>query len=106
MGMKRALLGARIKELRRRVGMSQDQLAERVGIEGKYISRIEVGRRSPSLETLEKIADSLDVEMKELFDFSHHSPEVASPRGIERALEGATKEELTLIFKLIEAVRK
>lgn len=99
------LLGARIKELRKRAGLSQDQLGEQVGIEAKYLSRIEVGKRQPSLETLENIADSLKVEMKELFEFSHLDNEAVSPKGIENALAGASKEELRLVFKLIKAVR-
>jgi transcriptional regulator with XRE-family HTH domain len=99
------LLGVRIKELRKRAGLSQDQLAEKVGIESKYLSRIEVGKRQPSLETLENIADGLQVQMKELFDFAHLSNEAASPEGIESAPAGASPEELRLVFKLIKAVR-
>lgn len=100
------LLGARIKELRKQAGLSQDQLAEKVGIESKYLSRIEVGKRQPSLETLGNIADCLQVEMKELFDFFHLDSETVSQRGIESALAGASNEELRLVFKLIKAVRQ
>jgi transcriptional regulator with XRE-family HTH domain len=103
---RKMLLGARIKELRKRTGLSQDQLAEKVGIESKYLSRIEVGKRDPSLDVLERLADSLQVEMKELFDFAHHDIEARSPQGIESALIGASTEELRLVFKLINAVRK
>lgn len=106
MSEKGLLLGARIKELRKRAGLSQDQLAEKVGIESKYLSRLEVGKRLPSFETLENIADSLQVEMKALFEFSHLSSDAASPKGIANALTGASPEELRLVFKLIEAVRK
>ncbi len=100
------LLGARIKELRKRAGLSQEQLAEQVGIDAKYLSRLEVGKRQPSLETLEHIADCLQIEMKELFDYSHHDNETTTPEGIEKALAGASREELRLVFKLIAAVRK
>jgi transcriptional regulator with XRE-family HTH domain len=106
MSAQKMLLGARIKELRKRVGLSQDQLAEKVGIESKYLSRIEVGKRYPSLDALERIADSLQVEMKELFDFAHHDSEATSPQGIENALLGASEEELRLVFKLVKAVRQ
>jgi len=106
MSKRGVLLGARIKELRKRAGLSQDQLAELVGIESKYLSRLEVGKRVPSFETLENIADSLQVEMKELFEFSHLSGEASTPEGIENALVGANPEELRLVFKLIKAVRQ
>ncbi|MDD2309674.1 MAG: helix-turn-helix transcriptional regulator [Desulfuromonadaceae bacterium] len=105
MSTRKMLLGARIKELRKRVGLSQDLLAEKVGIESKYLSRIEVGKRQPSLDLLERIADSLQVEMKELFDFAHHNNESTSLKGIEIALAGASNEEMRLVFKLIKAVR-
>jgi len=105
MSKRGVLLGARIKELRKRAGLSQDQLAEKVGIESKYLSRLEVGKRLPSFETLENIADSLQVEMKELFEFANLSSEATSPEGIESALAGASPEELRLAFKLIRAVR-
>lgn len=104
MSERKMLLGARIKELRKRAGLSQDQLAEKVGIEAKYLSRIEVGKRYPSLETLEKIADALQVEMKELFDFQHFQGEAVTPRGIENLVEGARPDELRLIYRVIKAV--
>ena len=104
MSARKLLLGARIKELRKRIGLSQDQLAEKIGIEAKYLSRIEVGKRYPSLETLEHIADSLQVEMKELFDYLHHDNAETSPHEIENLTENATKEELKLIHRLIKAV--
>lgn len=105
MDARNVLLGARIKELRKRAGFSQEDLAESVGIDGKYVSRIEVGKRSPSLETLFHIADALAVDVKELFDFLHHDAETVSPKGIEKSLEGASKDELQLVYKLVRAIR-
>ena len=63
------LLGARIKELRNRAGLTQAQLAERVEISDEFLSRMERGAKAPSLHTAEKVARSLGVSMKELFDF-------------------------------------
>jgi transcriptional regulator with XRE-family HTH domain len=65
------LLGARIKELRKRSGISQEQLADRVDVDPKFISFIECGRSAPSLETIENIARALNMEIKELFEFAH-----------------------------------
>ena len=103
---RKKLLGARIKELRRRANLSQDQLAEMVGIDGKYLSRIEVGKRYPSFETLEGIADALNVEMKDLFDYLHHDSAYASPNGIADLTRTANSDELKLIHRLIHAVLK
>ena len=67
----KVLLGARIKEVRKSRQLSQERLAEKVGVEPKQISRIEGGKSSPSMDTLEAIARELQVEMKDLFDFQY-----------------------------------
>jgi transcriptional regulator with XRE-family HTH domain len=65
------LLGARIKEVRKARQLSQEKLAEKVGVEPKQISRIEGSKSSPSIDTLEAIARELQVEMKDLLDYQH-----------------------------------
>jgi transcriptional regulator with XRE-family HTH domain len=106
MNNRKLLLGARIKELRKKAGLSQDELSEKIGIDGKYLSRIEVGKRSPSLETLQGIADALQVDMKDLFDYLHHDTDGTTPHEIESLTLKATADELKLIHRLIKAVLK
>lgn len=65
------LLGMRIREVRKQRGLSQERLAEKVGVDPKQISRIEGGKSAPSLDTLEAIAKHLQVEIKDLFEFQH-----------------------------------
>ena len=50
--------------------MSQGELASRVGIEEKSLSRLERGAHFPSLDTLDRIRAELDVELKDFFEFS------------------------------------
>jgi transcriptional regulator with XRE-family HTH domain len=69
------LLGMRIRELRKTRHMTQERLAEKVGVEPKQISRIEGGKSFPSMDTLESIARSLQVEMKDLLNFQHLTEE-------------------------------
>ena len=65
------LLGMRIREIRKLRQLSQEKLAEKVGVDPKQISRIEGGKSSPSMDTLDSIARELQVEMKDLLDFQH-----------------------------------
>jgi len=51
-----ALLGAEIAQRRRDLGMTQRELAERTGIDQAQISRIEQGRATPTIDTLEALA--------------------------------------------------
>lgn len=53
----RELLGARIAELRKEAGLSQAELAERVGTRQNAIARLEKGAFNPGFETLQKIAE-------------------------------------------------
>ena len=62
-------LGQRVKYLRRLSNLTQAQLAEMTNLSVNYISEIETGITSPTLKTLLKIAQELNIKMKELFDF-------------------------------------
>lgn len=54
-------IGERIKEIRLKKGVTQKELAKRLGIATNSLSRYEIGERIPSLEMIEKIALALDV---------------------------------------------
>jgi phage repressor protein C with HTH and peptisase S24 domain len=56
----------RIKEVRKAKGLTQEQLAEAVGLDVSYISRMESGKRRVSLENLAPIATALKVSVKDL----------------------------------------
>lgn len=65
------LLGLKIKELRKRKNYTQEYLAELLDLDFGYISKLEVGRNFPTIGTLEKIANILEVELYELFQFTN-----------------------------------
>src|SRR5690606_29093147 len=71
--LQKAILGvsmpvpARIRALRKQRGLTIDALATAVGIHKGHLSRIERGEKSPSLATLEAIAQTLGTRMAELF---------------------------------------
>lgn len=62
------LFGERVAKLRHSVGLSQEELADRCGIHRTYIGAIERGEKSPTLNTIEKIANAMEVTIKELFE--------------------------------------
>ncbi len=99
------LLGSRVKELRKLRRLSQDELSEIVEIDPKHLSRIEVGRGFPSLDTLEKLATALQVELKDFFEFAH---ETSDPKELKGILDGIVrevdKEKLKLLVKVARAM--
>ena len=60
-------LGMRIKYLRQKLHWSQEDLALNANINKNYISDLENGRRNPSLEILERIANAFGISLAELF---------------------------------------
>lgn len=63
------LLGRRIATLRKCSGFTQEQLAEAAGYSVEFISLVERGVNSPTVAGIERIAQVLEVEAKELFSF-------------------------------------
>lgn len=57
-----------IKSLRKQLGWSQEFLAEKTGVSAPYITQIETGKRTPSLDIVEELAVALGVEYKVLFE--------------------------------------
>lgn len=60
-------IGKRIQKRRKEVGLTQEELAEKVGISRAYMGYIEQGRNAPSLEILEKISKTLKINLSSLF---------------------------------------
>jgi len=56
-----------IRRIRRSRGLSQDRLAELSGVDQSSLSLIETGRRTPTIDTLARLADALGVEMADFF---------------------------------------
>ena len=97
----RELLGARIKELRKRRRLTQENLAERVNLATRYVSLIEVGRSSPSLETIESLTGALQVKVKDLFDFSHLDPDETTPEILLQGIQSLNDHDRRLLTRLI-----
>ena len=64
-------LGQRIRDRRKALSFTQEQLAEKAGIGLSYLSLIERGQRTPHLETLVQITAALDITLSQLFNEAH-----------------------------------
>jgi transcriptional regulator with XRE-family HTH domain len=63
----RTRFGARIRQLRTDRGWSQEELADRAGLDRTYVGAIERGEQNLSLVNIEKLATTLGVSLAELF---------------------------------------
>ncbi len=60
-------LGWKIQKLRKKIGLTQEQLAGEMGISRVYMGYIEQGRESPSLRLLMRLAGKLKVKIQDIF---------------------------------------
>lgn len=99
------LFGMRIKELRMVRKLSQEQLAKRIDISAKYMSRIEVGQHFPSFDILTKLASGLNVEVKDFFEFAHEAKNAKElKKTISNLLKETDEEQLRLTVKFLRAL--
>ena len=60
--------GQRLRELRHDLGLSQEALANKAGVDRTYMTDVENGRRNISVEILEKILVALEVSFAQFFN--------------------------------------
>tara|TARA_X000001316_G_C920185_1_gene34333 strand:+ start:1099 stop:1434 length:336 start_codon:yes stop_codon:yes gene_type:complete len=66
----RKRLAGRLRVLRKRRGLTQDQLSEKIGRSVDAVSNLERGKSLPNFETLERLSQELGVPIRDFFDFN------------------------------------
>ena len=79
----RKILALNLKENRLRCGLTQEKLAEKAGISANYLSMVEISKKFPTPEMLDRLAQALDIQTFQLFDPS------STPEGAILHLEQA-----------------
>ncbi|MBQ8460660.1 helix-turn-helix transcriptional regulator [bacterium] len=92
--------GKRFKELREAKKLTQEQLAEYLGVEARQISRIETGKCFTTLDNLEKIARLYNIEIKDLFKFEHFKDKNDLINAIVLMLQSTDEKNCKTIFKI------
>jgi transcriptional regulator with XRE-family HTH domain len=59
-------LGRNLRHARDRLGLTQEQVAERSGVHATEVSRIEAGKRDPRVSTMERLAKALGIPPSDL----------------------------------------
>ena len=78
------ILSERLRSIREQRNMTQGDIEARTGLKRSYISRLEHGRTIPSLETLEKFAQALEVP---LYQFFYDGEEPPKPGSLPHAVQ-------------------
>lgn len=62
-------LGENLKKYRKVAQLTQEQLAELVGIHPTYVGKLETGKNNPSVKMLYKLSRALKIKLSDIFDF-------------------------------------
>ena len=99
------LFNERLKDLRKKAGLSQAELAKRIGVSKSSINMYERGEREPGLEILEAIADFFNVDMNYLLGSSDVISESSNiDHQFLDLLSTMTDEEKTWLLNVIKSV--
>lgn len=97
-------IGQKIRKFRKAYNMSQDKLAEAVGISTTHLSHIETGNTKLSLPVLVKIANVLSVQTDELL-FDSPNNGASLKKEIYELLESCSTKELNILFEILKATK-
>ena len=102
--MKKVILGQTLKRLRTAKGLSQAELGRLSGFESNTISRFELGSVTPSVDALYKIAEALNVQVKDFFlDIDDDAQKRAF---LFEVICNADSDELTRLIGIINLPKK
>lgn len=77
----RVLVGRNIRRIRVSLRISQERLAYDAGVDRSYLGGMERGEQNPTVDVLERVAATLDVPLKALFDDISTDDVAGLPRG-------------------------
>ena len=97
------IVGQRIRNYRTQLGLSQEKLAELAGCHPTYIGQLERGEKNATLESIDKVANSLNISLSKLFENlgGVNVPERGIPLECYEFLLTKSQEEQEQILKIL-----
>ena len=96
-------IGKRIRTAREALGLSQEEVAARAQLNTSYLSQIERGRKSPSLEVLVRITGAVNLSLPEVFADQEVTTTALGEREVARLLEHVPEERRADLLGIIRA---
>ena len=94
-----------IQDKRRKAGLKQAELAEKIGISEKHLSKIETGKNYPALDTFFKIVDTLNLTLR---DFGCYTTSKDSSNRIllQKIINNSSEKQIDAYADIIVALQK
>ena len=103
------IVGKRIRRYRTERKLTQEKLAELAGCHPTYVGQVERGEKNTTIETIEKIANALDVPLSQLFEMVGGKQSETLNQYIllfHEFIESKTEEEQKILFEIITEIEK
>lgn len=104
--MNLSYLGERIRTRRKELGITIEQLAEKIDIGYNHLSNIERGKKTPSLETLIKIVNALDTTADIILKDSVEYAKPHLQNDIVKGIENLDSEGLRIVSEVLSVLIK
>ena len=103
-------VGERIREERLKAGLTQEELGEATDLHYSFIGYIERGKKKPSLRTIEKIANALNLPVSDLFrtveQKQQKKPKYELTNRLLSMLQDSNKNDQEFIVNLVRTVAR
>jgi transcriptional regulator with XRE-family HTH domain len=99
-------LGLKIKKLRQKLGFTQEQFAEKIGIATRTLAGIEIGESFVSAQTIENIMDYANITFEDFFISSHLRPTEDLIADINKYIKNVKddREKIENIYKVVKSL--
>ncbi len=98
-------IAAILKQARKKKGLKQSQLAEKIGISEKHLSKIETGKNYPALDNFLKMLEVLELSFKD-FGIEDIGDVSFEKQKLYKIINSSSKEQLAAYLDVIEALKE
>lgn len=98
------LFGKKIKEIRTQKGLTQEELAEMVDVGERNLSKIECGNVFVKAKTIAKLIDALEIDPKELFEFSLYQEKESIKQTLINDIQN-DKVDVELLYRIYRSIK-
>lgn len=99
------VFGSILKNYRIKNDLTQAEIAEKLGISEKYVSRVETGAGGISKETLAKYMNTLGISPNTMYKEFINNPQIKTEIEISESIHGLTNDKLSIILEMIKLLK-
>lgn len=105
MNIDKKVIAQIIQDSRRKAGLKQSELAEKIGISEKHLSKIETGKNYPALDTFLKILDVLNLTLGD-FGLQSIPKDYPNKMFLQKVINTSSEKQLDVYADMVTFLQK